>query len=101
MNYFTRVMKLERRFDTRWPKPPRLEELAAYYGLTDESVAARARAWFGGGGAAHDARFDAAATWLSVLAAMEQGDLPPVELWNEKGIISRAKGKMKPEVRKT
>lgn len=63
MNRFTKEMGLPRRCG-RGPKPPRLMELAAYFGLTEEEIASAAGEWFGGGDVAHDARFDAAATWL-------------------------------------
>lgn len=75
MNYFTCVMNLKRKVNTGRPKPPRLEELVEFYQLTPEYVAERASEWFGGGDVAHDARYDAAATYLCVVAGTEKGDL--------------------------
>ena len=75
MNYFTGVMNMKRRVNIGRPKPPKLEELAEYYGLTPEFIAEKSAEWFGGGGAAHDSRYDTAATWLCVAAATKKGDL--------------------------
>lgn len=75
MNYFTCVVNLKRRINTGHPKPPRLEELVGFYQLTTEQVAEKAAQWFGGGGAAHDARYDAAATYLCLEAGTRKGDL--------------------------
>lgn len=75
MNYFTAVTKLRRRVNTGKPKPPKLGELAEFYGLEPEYIAQKAEEWFGGGGQAHDARYDAAATYLCVVKGTEKGDL--------------------------
>ena len=75
MNYFTGVMNMKRKVAVGRPKPPKLEELIAHYGLAPEFVAERAVAWFGDGAAVHDARYDAAATYLCLKAAAERGDL--------------------------
>lgn len=75
MNYFTCVMNLKRRINTGRPKPPKLEELVEFYGLTPEYVAEKSEEWFGGGGQAHDARYDTAATYLCVIKGTEKGDL--------------------------
>ncbi len=75
MNYFTSVMNMKRRVNIGRPKPPKLEELAEYYGLDPELIAAKSEEWFGGGGAAHDARYDTAMTYLCVVAATQKGDL--------------------------
>ena len=48
-------------------KPPRLDELAVHFGITDELIAAKCKKWFGGGEHYHDARFDAAAAYLIML----------------------------------
>ena len=40
-----------------------------------EAIAAKAQEWFGDGNAAHDARFDTAATYLCVLEATRRGKL--------------------------
>ena len=75
MNYFTGVMAMKRKFQTGRPKPPKLCELAEYYGLSPEFISERSDAWFGGGGAAHDARYDTAATYLALLEATRRGDV--------------------------
>lgn len=76
MNYFTYVLKLKQRQGwSRHPKPPKLQELTEHYGLSEEYIAQKAGEWFGGGAAAHDARYDAAATWLSVVEGTRKGDL--------------------------
>ncbi len=75
MNYFTSVMNMKRKVNTGRPKPPKLEELVEFYGLDPEFVAQKSAEWFGGGGAAHDARYDTAATYLAVVEATKKGDL--------------------------
>lgn len=75
MNYFTGVMNMKRRINIGRPKPPKLCELVEFYGLTEEFVSQKAEEWFGGGAAAHDARYDTAATWLCVVEATKKGDL--------------------------
>ena len=67
-----------------------LMRLAEAYGVSRSDIASRARAWFGGGDAAHDARCDAAATWLLMRAAMERGDLNASDV--SPGIISSPSG---------
>ncbi len=82
MNYFTYVLKLKQRVSwSRHPKPPKLQELIKYYGLSEEGVSKKAQEWFGGGEAAHDARYDAAATYLCVVEGTKKGDL--------KGVLDR------------
>lgn len=75
MNYFASVMNMKRKVNIGRPKPPKLEELVEYYHLDTEYVVEKATEWFGGGGAAHDARYDTAATYLCVVAATQKGDL--------------------------
>ena len=75
MNYFTCVVNLKRRINNGRPKPPRLEELAEFYQITPEYAAQKAVEWFGGGSAAHDARYDTAATYLCLEAGTKKGDL--------------------------
>ena len=48
-------------------KPPKLEELMGYFGVTPELVTKKCEKWFGGGDHAHDARYDTAATYLCML----------------------------------
>ena len=75
MNYFTGDMQLRRKFRTGRPKPPKLIELAEYMELKTEDVEKNSEAWFGGGAAAHDARFDTAMTYLCVVKATQTGQL--------------------------
>jgi len=75
MNYFSAIMKMKRKVDIGRPKPPKLEELVVHYDLSDETVLQRAAEWFGGGLAAHDARFDTAATYLCLAEATVRGDV--------------------------
>ena len=75
MNHATGIMNMARKVAIGRPKPPKLEELFAYYDISEETIRGSAMAWFGAGNDMHDARFDTAATWLSVQAAVEQGDL--------------------------
>lgn len=78
MNRFTSVTRLKRVYHTNRFKPPKLTELTDYYGLAPEYIAEKAACWFGESGAAHDARFDVAATWLCILSALEKGDLKEI-----------------------
>ena len=55
---------------------PSLSRLAGCCGLAPADISARANEWFGGGDAAHDARYDAAAAWLVMRAAAQRGELP-------------------------
>ena len=73
MNAFTRVMMLTRAFPKGYPKPPKLTELTQYLGITDERVRVAARTLFGDGETAHDARYDAAATYLCIRGGIEKG----------------------------
>ncbi len=52
-----------------------MEELYTYYGITDEDICRQSSLWFQGGADKHDARFDTAATYMSMLAAIAKGDL--------------------------
>ncbi len=73
MNFFTSDTALARKVNIGRPKPPKLGELCAYFGLTDELIAEKSDAWFGGGGQAHDARFDTVATYLCLVEATRLG----------------------------
>ncbi|HSK69466.1 MAG TPA: 3'-5' exonuclease [Candidatus Limnocylindria bacterium] len=75
MNFASGLMNMRRKVVTGRPKPPKLGELAQYYGVTDEMAAEGAAQWFGTSGALHDARFDTAMTWLCLRAALANGDL--------------------------
>jgi DNA polymerase-3 subunit epsilon len=74
MNYFTGDAQLRQKVNTGRPKPPKLSELIEYFALSGDEVAARADEWFSGSdGAPHDARYDAAATYLCLLEAVRRG----------------------------
>ena len=75
MNYYTSTTNLKRKVNTGRPKPPRLEELWEHYGISTDDIAARSAQWFQGGGQAHDARFDTAATYMCLLEATKKGDV--------------------------
>ena len=75
MNAFTRVVGLTHPGGGKRLKPPKLSELSAYYGLTEEIIARTAAVWFGGGAQAHDARYDAAATWMCLREGLMRGDV--------------------------
>lgn len=75
MNYATGIMNMTRKVVTGRPKPPRLEELCAHYGIDEARIRERCAQWFGGGSDKHDARYDTAATYLCLLAAVDRGDL--------------------------
>lgn len=66
------------------PKPPRLSEVWEYFGLSEGDVRGFAQKMFGEAAGAHDARFDAAATYLAMRVAQQRGQLPtgilPVQL---------------------
>ena len=46
-----------------------------FFGITPEQVIEKSEEWFGGGGAAHDARYDTAATYMCLLEATRRGDV--------------------------
>lgn len=74
MNYFTPIMSLERKVGPR-PKPPRLEELIDFFEISREMIAQRSIELFGGGEAAHDARWDTMATYLCLEKAEKLGHI--------------------------
>ena len=73
MNYFTSDTALVRKVNIGRPKPPKLGELCAHFGVTDELVIEKSNEWFQGGGQAHDARFDTVATYLCLVEATRLG----------------------------
>ncbi len=80
MNYATGIMNLSRKVPIGRPKPPKLEELCAHYGVGPQAICDASGRWFEGGSLQHDARYDASATYLCLLAAMEKGDLRGMSL---------------------
>jgi hypothetical protein len=75
MNRFTPILKLKRPRGPGSPKPPKLGELCAYYNIAPDSIADFCSEHFGSDSAAHDARYDAAATYLCLRAAITNGDI--------------------------
>ena len=73
MNYFTGITGLRRKINTGRPKPPKLIELADFMNLSDEAIEENCLKWFGGGEAAHDARFDAAMTYMCMVEGTRRG----------------------------
>lgn len=73
MNFFTSDAALQRKVNIGRPKPPKLAELCTHFGISEEQIARQSEAWFGGGGQAHDARFDTAATYLCLVEATRKG----------------------------
>ncbi len=71
-DFFVRMRRAKYGARVGWPS---LSRLAEWYGVSPEEVAARCGEWFSGGAAAHDARYDAAATWLCLRAAAARGEL--------------------------
>ncbi len=75
MNYATGIIGLKRKVEIGRPKPPRLEELCDHYQISEDMILTASSRWFAGGQAAHDARYDTAATFLCLAAAHRKGDL--------------------------
>lgn len=73
MNHFTRDTALTRKMAAGGFKPPKLCELAGFFQLSEEFIARKSEAYFGGGAAAHDARFDATATYLCLAEGVRRG----------------------------
>ena len=76
MNYASGIMNMQRKVVTGRPKPPKLQELAEYYGITPQEVEEKTRQLFKSEETAlHDARYDTAMTYLCFKRAIEKGDL--------------------------
>ena len=69
----TGITGLRRKINTGRPKPPKLIELADFMNLSDEAIEENCLKWFGGGEAAHDARFDAAMTYMCMVEGTRRG----------------------------
>ena len=77
MQYFNNALHLSGKKGQR--KYPRLSELCDYYRIVPEMIRNTCSVLFcTDGTAAHDARYDATATYLCVLAALRIGDLKGV-----------------------
>ncbi len=75
MNFATGLMNMKRKVVTGRPKPPKLEELCQWYGVDETQISQACNDLFQGGSQLHDARYDTAATWLCLKAAIDRGDL--------------------------
>lgn len=76
MNYASGIMNMARKVVTGRPKPPKLSELADYYGVSAEEVAEKTALWFDVQEVGlHDARYDTVMTYLCLKAAIAKGDL--------------------------
>lgn len=74
MKHFNNAMQMQSRDGHR--KYPKLSELCAYYNVADDVILQMCRILFNADGAAcHDARYDASATYLCLLAAKRSGDI--------------------------
>lgn len=80
MNFASGIMNLARRIPSGRPKPPKLSELAEYYGVSEEQTIENSNALFGDGAHAHDARFDTVMTYLCLCRSIEKGDLKGMTL---------------------
>lgn len=57
-------------------KNPKLSEVIEYLNISEEQIANKANELFEGSGNYHDARFDTAATYLTVIQGMKKGLIP-------------------------
>lgn len=74
MQHFNNAMQLNGVLGQR--KYPRLSELCGYYNVADDQVLNMCHILFNAEGiSSHDARFDASATYLCLLAAKRVGDI--------------------------
>lgn len=74
MNHFDNAMHLTNKLGSH--KPPRLDELCRYMGLTETQIQDFCKDMYGKSAyRAHDARFDAAATFLCIEEGQRRGDI--------------------------
>lgn len=77
LQYFDQALRMRSANGRR--KRPSLHDLCVYYGIPSRMIAERCAEIFGEGDyKAHDARFDACATYLCTLRAQERGDIKGV-----------------------
>jgi DNA polymerase III subunit epsilon len=71
MGYYKTICKVR---DSRGDvKNPKLEELVRFLGITEQDIIDTSNKLFGGTGSFHDARFDTAATYLTVVEGIKKG----------------------------
>lgn len=74
MNYYKPICRIP---NSRGEvKNPKLEELINFLGITKDMIASKANDLFDGSGNYHDARFDTAATYLTVTEGIKKGYIP-------------------------
>ncbi|WP_194190009.1 3'-5' exonuclease [Clostridium chrysemydis] len=74
MNYYKDVLKILK--PNGGYKNPKLEEVIDYLGITKEQIKNKADELFEGSGNYHDARFDTAATYLTVIEGLKRKLIP-------------------------
>ena len=68
MKRYTELLHIPQKQNPSKLKPPRLEELINFFGITEEAIQKNCKKWFGGGDRLHDARYDVTATYMCMLA---------------------------------
>ena len=74
MKYYKDICKILR--PTGDYKNPKLEEVIKHLNITDSEISETANKYFQGSGNYHDARFDTAATYLTVINGIKNGLIP-------------------------
>lgn len=74
MAYYKDICKLLKANGTY--KNPKLAEVIDYLGITEEKITQTSEKLFEGSGNYHDARFDTAATYLTVIEGLKKGYIP-------------------------
>lgn len=74
MNYYKDICKILKPNGTF--KNPKLEEVIKFLGITKEQIENKANELFEGSGNYHDARFDTAATYLTVIEGLKRKIIP-------------------------
>lgn len=74
MQYYKNICKILR--PTGDYKNPKLEEVIKHLNITNDEISETANKYFHGSGNYHDARFDTAATYLTVINGIKKGLIP-------------------------
>ena len=74
MSYYKDICKILKPNGTF--KNPKLEEVISFLDITKEQIENKAKELFGGSGNYHDARFDTAATYLTVIEGLKRKIIP-------------------------
>ena len=67
LKHYTKEANIPLKSNPNVLKPPKLTELTAHFGLSQDFIASKCAKWYGGGDHPHDARYDAAAAYLCML----------------------------------